>query len=825
MNKKKKKKNKLKKKLAPSQKSPKVAASPAKSSSPKISEIKVPEISLREKILLEKSHHSYKTAFYRRYGKFLRKGLKFLRFVFRVGGVALSIMFILSLAVFLIFSWGLPDVRKLRAMNFNETTHIYDREGNILYTIFGEENRQYVPLKDIDRDIILSTLAIEDKSFYNHFGFDIRGIIRAQLRNIQEESISQGASTITQQLAKNIFLSPERTYDRKIKELILALQIEWLFSKDEILEMYLNKIAYGSNAFGIEAAAKTYFNKSAKDVTLLEATVLAALPKAPSYFSPYGQNRKLLIGYCKSPEESAPSIEDNEEPTDLDTSEVGTLLSSVETQEATTETKPVCTSLQDPNYVWGRKDFVLERMVEDGYISKEQMEQVWKEGFELKFANPVHKIEAPHFVFYVKELLEQKYGKELVENGGLEVRTTLDPKIQSVGEEVIKKYADPHLKRYGANNAGLAAIDPKTGQVLAMVGSVNYWDESIDGQVNITTSTRQPGSAFKPLVLAAAIQNAGIGSGTILGDYKTVFNKNDIPRDYDGKYLGKMTIRQALGGSRNIPLIKAFYVAGEEEKVLNFVEKLGLGNLKKFKEEFNKDAEKRGWTFSYGWPLAIGSGEVPLLNLVGSYAAFANNGKYMPVTPILEVRDQNGNILESFDPSKGVQAMDPQVAYIISDILSDVSARPAGSWRALLTIPNHNVAAKTGTSNKKIGQTLLPNNDLTIGYTPSIAAGIWAGNTDGKNMRSGAYSLYTTDPIYHEFFVEVLKDKPREEFTKPEGLVFKGKEVFPSFAQNKNWDKMFRRVGGDGSGTQQKKDDKALTPFIPSTSPFVTGGL
>jgi len=823
MSKKKKKKNKEKKNKVILQKNKQVSAPTSTHSSPT-----VPEISLREKILLEKSHHSYWTAFYRRHGKFLRKGKKIGRALFKIGGITISVIFIFCLIIFIVFSWGLPDVRKLRAMNFNETTHIYDREGNILYTIYGEENRKYVPLKDMDPDVIFSTLAIEDKSFYSHFGFDPKGIIRAQLKNIQEEGISQGASTITQQLAKNIYLSPERTYDRKVKELILAMEIEWAFTKNEILEMYLNKIAYGSNAFGVEAAANTFFNKSAKDLSLLEASVLASLPKAPSYFSPYG-NRKELIGYCKSPKTETPSIEDNEEPTDVSAqqnSEVQTLLSAAETQQNVEETPPVCSSLQDPNYVWGRKDYVLERMVEDGYISREQMAEAWKEGFTIKFIDPVHKIEAPHFVFYVKQLLEEKYGKELVENGGLEVRTSLDPKVQSIGEEVVKKYAATHLKRYGANNAGLVALDPKTGQVLAMVGSVNYWDPAIDGQVNVTTSLRQPGSAFKPLIYAAAIQNSGIGSGTILGDYKTVFNKNDIPHDYDGKFLGKMTIRVALGGSRNIPAIKAYYVAGEEEKVLSFVDLLGLGNLRKFKDDFNKDAEKHGWTFNYGWPMAIGSGEVPFVNLLGAYGAFANNGKYMPVTPILEVRDQNGKILETFDSSKGVQAMDPQVAYIISDMLSDVSARPAGSWRALLTIPDHNVAAKTGTSNKKIGRILVPNNDLTIGFTPSIVAGVWAGNTDGKNMHSGAYSLYTTDPIYHDFFVEVLKGKPREEFPKPEGLVFKGKEVFPSFAQNKNWDKTFRRAGGDGS--QEKKDDKKgdknnPTPFIPSTSPFVGG--
>jgi membrane peptidoglycan carboxypeptidase len=434
-------------------------------------------------------------------------------------------------------------------------------------------------------------------------------------------------------------------------------------------------------------------------------------------------------------------------------------------------------------------------MVDDGYITKDQMIQAWKEGLTLKFVDQRHKIDDPHFVFYVKDYLTQKYGEDMVENGGLQVITTLDPDIQKIAQQAIDDHTDL-IHRYGADNAAMVSLDPKNGQILAMVGSRDYWDQSINGQVNVTISPRQPGSSFKPLVYAAAIQNAGIGTGTYLDDYKTIFNQHDEPSDYDGKWLGHITIRQAIGGSRNIPAIKAFYVAGGEDKVLDFVDKLGVTNLREFRDAFNKDAIKHGWTFFFGWPMAIGSGEVRLLDLVNAYATFANQGKYNPPNPILEVRDRNGVLLEShYDPNAngGQQVIDPQVAYIITNILSDVSVRPPGSWRGLLTIDGQNLADKTGTSNKTVHNVELPNNDMTIGYTPSISAGFWVGNTDGKNLISNAYSLYTTDPIFHEFFQNVLKGKPSEDFPKPSGIKQIGHEYYPAWGGPKSFESMFKR--------------------------------
>ncbi len=770
-----------------------------------------------KKIKLESGEYKYTNAIRSKYGGHTVKVTRPLFTLFKVM-LAFAMFIALSLAtLFVVFGRDLPDVSELKDMNFSETTVIYDREGNILYKIFSEENRKYVPLSHISKDAINGTLSIEDKNFYNHPGFDALGMVRAQMKNLEEEDIKQGASTITQQLAKNIFLSPERTYERKIKEFLISLQIESMFTKDEILELYLNKIPYGTNAYGIEAASKTFFGKTSSELTLAESVILASLPKAPSYFSPYGQNKKELMGYCKNPADEEKMVELPVQPETGEDAEgeipVEAAPAVEEEQSVGPETPEIfiCTSPDDPNYVIGRKDLVLQRMVEDGHITKEQSLQAWKDSFDLEFKNPAHKLETPHFVFYVKEYLEQKYGKELVESGGLEVVTTLDPKMQSLAEEIIAENAETNKWKFGANNAAMVSLDVRTGQVLAMVGSVNYWDPEIDGQVNVVTSTRQPGSAFKPLVYAAAIQNGGIGSGTILSDSKTVFENNYVPKNSDNTYKGKMSVRNALAMSRNIPAIKAFYIAGGEEKVLDFMDKVGVTSLRKFKEEFNLLAAEREWTFHYGPALSIGSGEITLLELVGGFATLGNGGKHMEINPILEIRDRDGNVIESFEP-KGEQAMDPQAAYILNNILSDVFARPGGMWRSILTIPGHTVAAKTGTSNKKVGKTNYPNNLLTVGYSPSIAAGFWTGNTDGNKLAYSAWGLTASAPMWQKFMTTVLADKPDEPFDVPEGIVWRGKEAFPSFQTDANYEKLFKSEEKEKEEEDDVERDEAGVP-------------
>ncbi len=703
--------------------------------------------------------------------------------------------------LFYIYGKDLPDVNSLKTLELAETTRIYDRDGNVLYSIYNGENREYVPLSDISKNIIQATLSTEDRNFYHHLGFDLKGIIRAQLKNWKEEEIKEGASTITQQLARNIFLTPEKNIDRKIKELLLALQIEWNFSKDQILEMYFNKIPYGSNSYGIEAASETFFGKKAKELTLIEASIIASLPKAPSYYSPYGDHVKELMGYCladeKKNDENSIEIPGGGESFDDQGDTIEETEATPDAEKNITSRKSECESYNDKRYIFGRKDYVLENMVKDGYITKEQMQQAWLEGKNIHFKNTLHRIEAPHFVFYIKELLEKKYGKEVVEKGGLEVRTSLDPVMQSYAEESIQNQAPINQKKYNANNAGLIAVNPKTGEILSMVGSVDYWNDEISGKVNVTTSFRQPGSSFKPFIYSVAIEKQGLGSGTMLSDKKTLFNKKDIPKNSDGKYKGPMTIRSALALSRNIPAIKAYFLGGEEETILDLMDQIGLNNLRNYKTEFNKKAKIRGWEFNYGWPLALGSGEVRLLDLVNAYGIFPNNGTYIELHPILEVRDNKGNILEKFDSQKkqfGQHVISPQTAYIISDILSDVYARPAGTWRKNLTIPGHTVAAKTGTTNKKIRGAIYPNDNIVIGYTPSLVVGVWVGNTDGTHMRGNAWGFLDAAPIWKNFLTQVLENKSDEKFTKPEGLLSRGKEIFPYFAVFKNFDRQFATV-------------------------------
>lgn len=796
-----------------------------------------------------------------------------------------------AFAVWYYFGQDLPDITQLRDFNVDKTTYIYDREGNELYKIFSEENRDYIELANISEVAQKAFISIEDKKFYEHLGIDVTRIIKAFYVNLEDEDLSQGASTITQQLVRNMLLSNEKTYERKIKEIILSLQAERIFTKDEILEMYLNKIAFGTNAYGIEAASKTFFEKSANELDLLESSILASLPKAPTYYSPYGQNRDLLMGYCKlNRDENDNSLDIDAIPTeDLvelnikvvggesdtwmrvvpDTEdqrqefflkagetrefavanefrflpantrasifvngrklrEYGTSVQTVinlnnfeELTDEVTETEenaeiassdqPIkCESIDDPNYVKGRKDLVLIRMFEDSHINREQLDEAWERGLNFRFNEPKIDIKEPHFVFYVKEYLEEKYGYEMVNSGGLHVTTTLDPDLQFAAHEAIDAQAPTNASRYKASNSALVSLDPKTGEILAMVGSKDYYDESIDGQVNVATSYRQPGSSFKPFIYAAAFENGGHGSGTNLADYKTVFNGDykHIPNNSDGSYKGAMNIRRALALSRNIPAIKAFFLAGEEEAILDYLDRVGLNSIRDLKDKFNEDAEERGWTFNYGWPLALGTGEVRLLDLATGYGVFANEGRLVTANPILELKDDQGNVIEGIDREsvKGDQVINPQVAFIVADILSDEFQRPPGSWRNTLTVKGKNVAAKTGTSNKEIGNAVVPSNGLTIGFTPSIVTAVWSGNSDGAHMANSAYGLYVAGPIFNQFMSFALADKEYEEFPVPEGIQQIGNEFYPDYGGPQFVDNRFVRVKTEEELEEEAKE-------------------
>ncbi len=665
----------------------------------------------------------------------------------------IGLMIVIGLASFIIFcgllfataiallSIGLPDVRDLDSLAVAQSTTIYDREGNVLYVKYGEENREYKKLTQISKNLVEATIAIEDDQFYKHPGFDMLGFVRAAFNNLTGGS-QQGGSTITQQYIKLTFLTPEKSYIRKIKELILAVRLEEAFDKDTILEKYLNKIPYGNNAYGVEKAAQVYFDKSAKDLTLPESAVLAAIPQAPSYYNPYGPNKYSHLSKNLDAETLSSRRIRSESDFREDEVKRGLIGQYVDVGNG------------DQVYLQGRSDLVLKRMVETGHLTEREKDDALEQIHSLEFDQYEQDIKAPHFVLeYVIQQLEAKYGKELVEQGGLKVYTTLDPKLQEIAEKAIEDRAEGYQQKYNVKNAALVSMNPQNGQILAMVGSRNYFDKEIDGKTNIVTSYRQHGSSFKPIVYAAAFLNR-YSPASVVFDAPTPFG-SAWPKNFDGKFQGPITLRKALGQSRNIPAIKAYFLAGEQEQILPFAKKLGVDFM-------DEDA-------TYGYPMALGTAETTLLSMTNAFGTFANGGlRYAPVS-ILRVENSQGEILEEWQDVKGEEALDPQIAYLITSVLSD---------RTVNVGPNLNVegqinAAKTGTSNRKSGSQYLPHDLLTLGYTTNLVTGVWAGNNDDRkdgplNFSADGYNVAA--PIFKEFMQEALKDVPSEDFPIPEGI-------------------------------------------------------
>jgi len=618
-----------------------------------------------------------------------RKVLKFLT-IFTLAIVIFGLIFVAWV------SRGLPDPNNLMERQIPQSTKIYDRTGEtILYEIHGDEKRTLVNLNEIPDYVKWATIAIEDKDFYKHGGFSLWAMFRTAVTNILTGR-KAGGSTLTQQFIKNAILSSEKTYTRKIKEIILAYKMEKKFAKDEILQMYLNEIPYGSTAYGVEAASQKYFGKSVKDVNLAEAAILAALPQAPSRYS---ANRDLLIE---------------------------------------------------------RQHYILDLMKERGYIPEAKAEAAKQ--FKLEFKKQSDNIIAPHFVMYVKEMLGEKYGEKMIEQEGLKIYTTLDLYKQKIAEEVIATQAEKNEKNYEATNAALISLDPKTGQILAMVGSRDYFNDEIDGQVNVTTSPRQPGSSLKPVVYAAAFLR-GYTPDTVLYDVVTNFsvdpNNPYEPHNYDSKEHGPVTIRKALAGSLNIPAVKTIYLAGIDN-VLNLAADFGYTTL--------SDRSR------FGLSLVLGGGEVKLIEHANAYSVFAREGLINPIAAILKIEDKNGKVIEEFKKPEEKRVLDPKVARMVNGILSDNSARAyifgENNW---LTLGSRPIAAKTGTTNDY-------HDAWTMGYTPSIVTGVWVGNSDNTAMKRGADGSVVAAPIWHDFMQKVLGDTPVEEFRTPE-IVKTGKPV------------------------------------------------
>lgn len=606
----------------------------------------------------------------------------------------------IALGVFIYAYFKAPIAATLTKRDSPQTTLIYDRTGqHILYEIHGEENRIILSHDEIPDSIRIATIATEDDSFYSHFGIDFLAILRAMKNNIQKNSMDQGASTITQQLARNAFLSREKTIRRKIAELIIAIKIEKKYTKDQILDMYLNEIPYGSNAYGIESAAKTFFGKNAKDLTIDEAALLAALPKATSYYSPYGNHLDELL--------------------------------------------------------W-RQQRTLERIGELGLADGATIEKAKQEPIAKKIIPFSDTIQAPHFVFYAREEFERRFGENMLEESGLRIYTTLDYEKQRLAERIITE-SDADLKKYGASNAALVSLDAKNGQILAMVGSKDYFDDSIDGQVNVAIRPRQPGSSFKPFAYAAAFEK-GFQPETKLIDTRTDFGadgsgRHYIPRNYDGKFHGVVTMRQALAMSLNVPAVKTLSLAGVQATI-DLAHRLGITTLND--------------TGRYGLSLVLGGGEVKLLDETAGYAVFANDGKKNPPTAILKITDSRGRAIHTAIP-ENASVLDPQIARKISSILSDNAARvPIFGPRNKLFIPGKIVAAKTGTTSEF-------KDAWTVGFTPHIATGVWVGNNSNRPMRSGADGSYVAAPIWNKFMSQVLENYPVEPFIAYEKTADKNK--------------------------------------------------
>jgi len=603
------------------------------------------------------------------------------------------VLLILGLSFYFYILKDLPDPKVLKTKDQILTTKIYDRHGELLYKIYNQENRSLVKLGELPQHFIQATLAAEDADFYSHNGFSWRGILRSLNKIITQRQI-QGGSTITQQLVKNALLSSEKTLQRKLKEVLLSMLVELSFSKDEILQMYFNEIPYGGMAYGAEEAAQTYFNKSIREVNLAEAALLAGLPAAPTRYSPFGAH---------------------------------------------------------PELAQTRKNFVINRLLEEKYISPLEAEKIKSDPISL--ATPHNHIQAPHFVMYVKDLLAKKYGTRQVEQGGLQVTTSLDLNQQLAVETIVQQELDK-VKALNINNGAALVTRPETGEILAMVGSKNYWDTANDGNVNVTLSLRQPGSSIKPVNYVVALEN-GYTPATVLADTPITYNFPGSPpyspRNYDNRFHGHISLRNALANSYNVPAVKVLYSYGIA-KMIAKGQAMGIST----------------WTQPdrYGLALTLGGAEVKMVDMAVAYGTLANLGLRIDLHPILEVKNAQGKVLEKSPFSlQNEKVISPQIAYLITDILSDNQARAAAfGFNSQLNIPNHQVAVKTGTSNNK-------RDNWTLGYTQDYVVSVWVGNNDNTPMSQVASGVSGASPIWNQIMTQLLAGQPPHHFVKPGNLI------------------------------------------------------
>ncbi len=624
-------------------------------------------------------------------------------------GILGSILFLIVL--FTWYSRDLPTPGKLSEANLSQSTRILDRNGIVLYDIYDQQNRTYVELDKIPKYVKQGTIAIEDKDFYKNPGYSITGYLRSILNALTFKGIT-GGSTLTQQLVRNTLITAERTIPRKIKEFILAVQVDRKYSKDQILELYLNSVPYGGTNVGVETASENYFGKKVQELDLVESAILAGMPQRPSFFYPYGANPKAYINRTKD---------------------------------------------------------VLRRMREDGYITKKQEEDAVVKLPKVKFLAQSHSIKAPHFSFYVKNQLIDKFGEAMVESGGLQVTTTLDYKLQEKAEEIVKDEVDNSAYLKVGNGASIV-LNPKNGQILSMVGSRDFFATEatttnkdtkfpFEGQFNvITQGTRQPGSSIKPITYATALEK-GYTAATLLMDTKTIFpnqgGKDYIPVNYDGKYHGPVQARFALGSSLNIPAVKMLAMVGIKS-VLNTAYDMGISTLEPTSDNVSR----------FGLSITLGGGEVYPIELATSYSAFANGGYKVEPVSILKVTDRKGKVLyENKETSSKKQVIKPEVAFIISHILLDNNARLITfGINSYLNIGTREIAVKTGTTDDK-------RDNWAVGWTPNVLVLSWVGNNDNSPMGAVASGVTGATPIWRRIILEAIKNLPNEEFKKPDNVL------------------------------------------------------
>ncbi len=636
-----------------------------------------------------------------------------------IGKITLALFalgFVFVAGVFIYFAKDLPSPTTVKTRNVAESTKIYDRTGeHLLYEVHGEEKRTIIPFEQIPDTVKYATIALEDQDFYSHHGIKISSIIRSALMDVMKGSAAQGGSTITQQFVKKALLTDEKRISRKIKEVILSIEIETKYSKDEILGMYLNQIPYGSNAYGVEAAAQTFFKKSAKELNLSESALLACLPNAPTYYSPFGLHTEALKA---------------------------------------------------------RQESTLQKMANQGYITQEQADEAKNVDILAGISPRQDNISAPHFVMYVKEYLVDKYGEQAVEKGGLKIYTSLDWNMQQEGEKAVAEGAEKNISQ-GAYNAALVAEDPKTGQILAMVGSKNYFGKSypegcvsgktctFEPQDNVAIRNRQPGSSFKPYVYLTAFTK-GYTPETLLFDVETKFTADDSsqeeykPQNYDGKFRGPIQMKSALAMSLNIPAVKTLYLAGVKDSI-KVAKGLGITGLNQ--------------PDRYGLSLVLGGGEVKLIDHVHAYASLARGGVYKNQTYILRVEDSGGTVLEKYESSDGQRIVEEKYVAMLDYIMSTNDLRaPVFGENNPFRFDNRQVAAKTGTTNEF-------RDGWAVGFTPSLAVGVWAGNNNNASMKTGADGIYVAAPIFRSFMDKALANYANEEFPKYEKEEDVGKAV------------------------------------------------